>query len=264
MARNIYMLIAYDGTEFHGWQYQIGQRTVQGVLEETLRHVVRHDVDLVGCGRTDAGVHAAGHVNSFRTTCAIPEDRLRHAIGARLATDLAILDARDVHAEFNARRSAASKLYRYRIYNATRRPVEHKTQRHTYHCWHRLDVDRMRDAATRFVGEMDFTAMTPKGVVRQSMVRTVLRCDVERHLSEVRIDVEGTGFLYNQVRNIAGTLLEIGRGLWEPQRVSEILESRDRANAGPTAPAKGLCLQWVRYPPHLLRPVADSGKNSSG
>lgn len=264
MLRNIYMLIAYDGTDFHGWQYQSGQRTVQGVLEETLRRVVRHEVDLVGCGRTDAGVHAAGHVNSFRTTCEVPDDRLRHAIGARLSTDLAILDARGVNPEFNARRSATSKLYRYLIYNATRRPVEQKAQRHTYHFWHPLDVDRMRDAAARFVGEMDFTAMTPKGAVRESMVRTVLRCDVERHLDEVRIDVEGTGFLYNQVRNMVGTLLEIGRGHWEPKSVSEILESRDRANAGPTAPALGLCLQWVRYPPHLLRPAADSGKENSG
>ena len=250
------MLIAYDGTEFHGWQSQPGQRTVQGVLEEAIRRVIRHDLELIGCGRTDAGVHAAGHVNSFLTTCEIPDDRLRHAIGARLSTDLAILDVHDVHPAFNARRSATSKLYRYRIHNANRRPVERKTQRYAYHCWHRLDVERMRSAARYFIGELDFTAMTPKGAVRESMVRTILRCDVERHFDEVRISVEGTGFLYNQVRNMVGTLLEIGRGHWEPEAVEGILESRDRSNAGPTARPQGLCFQWVRYPPHLLRSAA--------
>ena len=257
MVRNIYMLAAYDGTDFHGWQNQPGQRTVQGLLEEAIRRVVRHNLELIGCGRTDAGVHAAGHVSNFSTTCAIPNDRLRHAIGSRLPTDLAILDVRDVHPAFNARRSAISKLYRYRVHNANRRPVERKTQRHTYHFWHRLDVDRMAEAARHFVGEMDFTAMTPKGAVRESMVRAVLRCDVERYLNEVRIDVEGTGFLYNQVRNMVGTLLEIGRGHWEPDAVVGILDGRDRSAAGPTAPAQGLCLQWVRYPPEHLRPPGD-------
>jgi tRNA pseudouridine38-40 synthase len=191
-------------------------------------------------------------VAGFVTTHDLPPDKLRHAIGSRLPDDVAILAARQVHPAFHATHSALTKLYRYRIHNAEGRPVERRTQRMAYHFWHSLDIERMRQAAVYFVGEMDFTAMTATGTVRESMVRTVLRCDVERHLDEVRIAVEGTGFLHKQVRNMVGTLVEVGCGRWEPQRVGEILASRDRRQAGPTAVARGLCLQWVRYPPHLL------------
>ena len=183
-------------------------------------------------------------------------ERLRHAIGSRQPADIAILEARDVHPSFHATWSAEAKLYRYRIHNAVGRPVEHLTQRYAAHIWHELDLDRMQAAATHFIGEHDFTAMAAAGTVRQSMVRTVLRCDVERNLDEIRIDVMGTGFLYKQVRNMVGTLLKVGRGRWEPERVAAIITSRDRDQAGPTAPARGLCLRWVRYPPHLLTPPA--------
>ena len=132
--------------------------------------------------------------------------------------------------------------------------MERFTQRYAYHYWHDLDVDRMRAAAKHFLGPIDFTAMTPVGTVRETMVRTVRVCQVERYLDEVRIDVEGDGFLYNQVRIMAGTLIEVGRGRWSPDHVIDILKSRDRTQAGPTAPARGLCLRWVHYPPYLLRP----------
>ncbi len=254
MERTIYLLVAFDGTDFHGWQFQPELRTVQDVIEQAVRRVVRHQVSLVGSGRTDAGVHAAGHVSHFVTTCELEPGKMRHAIGARLPKDVTIVALRAVHPQFDARRSAISKLYRYRIHNAPGRPVEHRLQRYTYHYWQPLDLERMRVGARHFIGEKDFSAMSATGNVRESMVRTVLRCDIERHLDEIRIDVEGTGFLYKQVRNMTGTLTNVGRGLWEPDRVAEILESRQRANAGPTAPARGLCMQWVRYPPHLLAP----------
>ena len=254
MERTIYLLVAYDGTDFRGWQHQPEVRTVQEVIEQALRRAVRHQVDLISSGRTDAGVHAAGQVSHFLTTCDLEPDRLRHAIGARLPKDVSIVALRDVQAGFDARRSAVSKLYRYRIYNAPERPVEHKLQRYTYHFWEPLEVERMRAAARHFIGEMDFSAMAAAGGIRESMVRTILRCDVQRHLNEVRIDIEGQGFLYKQVRNMVGTLLNVGCGLWDPHYVADILESRDRANAGPTVPARGLCLQWVRYPPRLLVP----------
>ncbi|MGD2109672.1 MAG: tRNA pseudouridine(38-40) synthase TruA [Phycisphaerae bacterium] len=254
MDRNIFMLTAYDGTDFHGWQTQPGVRTVQEVLEQSVRRVVRHQVYIVGCGRTDSGVHAAGHVSQFVTSCELDADRLRHAIGSRLPKDVSIIAVRNAHPEFHARRSAISKLYRYRIYNASGRPVEHRVRRFAYHFWQRLDVERMQAGARHFVGEKDFTAMTATGTVRESMVRTVFRCDVERHLDEIRIDVEGTGFLYKQVRNMVGALLNVGRGLWEPDRVAEALASRDRRQSGPTAPARGLCMQWVHYPARSLTP----------
>jgi len=254
MLRRVAIVVAYDGTEFHGWQDQPDLRTVQGVLEQSARRALRHQVALSGSGRTDRGVHAAGHVCSFDTTSDLSAYRMRHALGSRLPKDVTIVAVRDVHRDFHATRSAISKLYRYRMHNALGRPVERCTQPYTYHFWHDLDVERMRLGARHFIGEMDFTAMTATGTVRESMVRRVIRCDVERHLNEVRIDVEGTGFLYKQVRNMVGTLLRVGCGQWEPDRVAEIIAGRNRANAGPTAPARGLCLRWVRYPARLLRP----------
>lgn len=254
MVRTIRLLVAYDGTGFHGWQFQPEIRTVQGVIEEALRRVVRHPVDLAGSGRTDAGVHAAGHVSHFVTSNTLEPGRLRHAIGSRLPPDVSILALHEVHPDFHARRSAISKLYRYRIHNVSARPVEHKTHRYSYHHWQPLDLDRMRSAARCFVGEMDFSAMAATGCVRESMVRTILRCEVERHMDEIRIDVEGTGFLYKQVRTMAGTLLDVGRGSIEPDRVVDILRSGDRTQAGPSLPARGLCLRWVRYPHRLLVP----------
>lgn len=254
MQRTIYMLVAYDGSDFHGWQNQLELRTVQGVVEQALRRVVRHRVDLIGTGRTDAGVHAAGHVSHFVTTCQLPTARMRHAIGSRLPKDVSIVALREVHPEFNARRSAISKLYRYRIHNASGRPVQGRSHRYTYHFWHALDLDRLRAAAPYFLGKKDFSAMAAAGCTRESMIREVLRCDVERHLDEIRIDVEGTGFLYKQVRTMVGTLIDVGQGRWEPEHVAEILDSRKRSEAGPTVPALGLCFQWVRYPPRLLVP----------
>ena len=252
MERNVKLLIAYDGTEFHGWQHQPDLRTVQGEIEHCLIRIVRHPVSVRGSGRTDAGVHARGQVANFRTTCTIPARNIGRAINSRLPDDVAILDVRDVHPDFVASASATSKLYRYTIHNDRRRPVRHHMQRYAYHCWRRLDTERLLAAARHFIGEMDFSAMASSGCVRETMVRRVLRCDVRRRLESILIDVEGTGFLYNQVRNMVGTLIEIGRGHWPVEKLPEILASRKRSEAGPTAPARGLCLQWVRYPPELL------------
>lgn len=258
MPRNVAMLVAFDGTKFHGWQSQPELRTVQGLIEQSLRRVCRHQIDLIGSGRTDAGVHAAGYVSNFHTSYELAPEKLRHAIGARLPKDISIVSVFDVHPEFNATRSAISKLYRYRIYNVRHRPVERLVQRHTYHYWEPIDVEPMREAARRMVGTLDFSALTPTNTKRETMVRTVLRCDIERHYDEVRIDVEGTGFLWRQVRNMVGTLLDVGRARWPPEHIDEIIASKDRSKAGPTAPARGLCLQWVRYPPHLLRPPSNN------
>lgn len=254
MDRNVRLLLSYDGTDFHGWQFQPGLRTVQGVLEEALRRVMRHPVRLMASGRTDAGVHAVGQVANVFTSSRIPSDKLCYAVGHRLPHDLSVVMAGDVSREFHATHSATSKLYRYRIHNTTERPVSQMTQRHTYHHWEPLDLEAMRVAASHFVGTKDFTAVASSRCDRETMVRSVFRCDVERHYDEVRIGVEGSGFLYHQVRNMVGTLIEVGRGRWAPERVAEILASRDRSQAGPTAPAHGLCLQWVRYPARLLRP----------
>ncbi len=257
MGRNLRLLIAYDGTDFHGWQRQPELRTVQGVIEQAIRRAVRQQIELIGSGRTDAGVHAAGQVANFTAETAIPASRLRKAIGSRLPKDISLIEAADASRGFDARSSAQSKLYCYRIHNAADRPVTHLAQRQTYHFWNPLDVERMREAARRFVGMMDFAAMASKGSERETTVRTVVRCEVERWYDEVRVSVEGCGFLYNQVRNMVGTLIEVGRGHWPPEQVAEILAGADRRAAGPTAPARGLCLRWVRYPAQALTPDYD-------
>jgi len=248
MDRNVSLVVSFDGTKFHGFQTQPGLRTVQETLETSIRRAVRHHVTLLGSGRTDAGVHAAGHVSNFHTTCELESRRLAHSIGSRLPKDLSIVALRDVKPEFRATCSATSKLYRYRIFNARRRPVGRLSQRYVYHYWEPLDVDAMRAGAKHFVGEMDYSAMAASGTKRASMVREVLRCVIERHRDEIRIDVEGTGFLWKQVRTMVGTLLDVGRGRWTPHHIATILSSRDRRQAGPTVPARGLCLRWVRYP----------------
>ena len=141
------MRIAYDGTDFHGWQQQEGLRTVQGVLEDALRRVCRHPLSLVGSGRTDAGVHARGQVASLETTCVLPVDKIRYAAGARLPDDVTVLDVAEAHPRFHATHSAVSKLYRYRIHNVTHKPVAGLTQRYVYHFWKALDLELMQQAA---------------------------------------------------------------------------------------------------------------------
>lgn len=225
---------------------------MQDSVQQVLRRVMRHPLGLVGSGRTDSGVHAVGHVSSFHTSSPIECSKLKHAIGFRLPDDISLVDIRDVHPNFHATRSAISKLYRYRIHNAEARAVELLTHRYTYHFWDPLDMDRMREAAKYFVGKQDFAAMAANGDRRETTIRTVFRCDIERHSNEIRIDVEGDGFLYKQVRTMVGTLMSVGRGHHPPAWVAEVLTSKDRTRAGPTAPAHGLCLQWVKYPPELL------------
>jgi len=252
MDRNVSLVVAFEGTGYHGFQTQPGLRTVQETLEAAIRRAVRHPVSLIGSGRTDAGVHAAGHVSNFHTTCSLDSRKLAHSIGSRLPKDLSIVALRDVKPEFHATRGATSKLYRYRIFNAPHRPAGQLIHRYVYHYWNPLNVKAMKAGATHFVGEMDYSAMAATGTVRATMVREVLRCDVERHCDEIRIDVEGTGFLWKQVRTMVGTLMDVGRGRWEPDHVAKILASCDRKEGGPTAPARGLCLRWVRYPPELF------------
>jgi tRNA pseudouridine38-40 synthase len=253
MERNVRLLLCYDGTDFHGWQRQPGVRTVQSDLEATLRRVLQHDVRVIASGRTDAGVHAFGQVANFRTDRKIPTEKLHHAIGSRLPEDIGIRHAQDVSDEFHATRSAEAKLYRYRIFNSTVRPVSQMAQRYTYHVWRELDLNLMRSAAVGFLGTRDFSSLAAAGCVRHTMVRTIHRCDVYRSGHEIHIDVEGAGFLYHQVRIMAGTLVDVGMGRIPPESIEGILAGMDRSLAGPTAPAAGLCLRWVRYPADLLR-----------
>jgi tRNA pseudouridine38-40 synthase len=247
MERTLKLVLAYDGTDFHGWQRQAGVRTVQQELEGVLRRVLRHPLSVAGASRTDAGVHARGQVARVVTSAPIPVHNLWRAVRHHLPADVALVHASVAAPEFQPARDALGKLYRYRIFNAPQRPVEELAGRYAWHMWFPLDLDRLRAAAAGLVGTHDFAAFASQGSPRASTVRTVSRIGIRRCVHQVLIDVEGDGFLYNQVRNMVGTLVEVGRGHWAPERIGEILASGDRRLAGPTAPAHGLCLQWVRY-----------------
>jgi len=249
--------VAYDGTEFHGWQAQeppSGEvvRTVQGVLQETLRHVLREPIIVCGASRTDAGVHAEGQVAVFTTTRELPLDRVARAINSRLPRDVQIRDAAEVLRDFDPIRGAIGKGYRYRIVHGcafgVARPLFDRNV--LLALPHRLDVPSLIAAAPHFVGEHDFVSFTRVHHDRETTIRRVFACEVtEPERDHIHVDIAGNGFLYNMVRIIVGTLTSIGRGQLTPEDVPAILQARDRTAAGPTAPPEGLCLRWVAYTP---------------
>jgi tRNA pseudouridine38-40 synthase len=249
------LTIAYDGTDFHGWQKQVPPdaaplRTVQGVLEEAVRVCVAAPVVVLGASRTDAGVHAIGQVAAFTAETRIPIDRLPLAIGARLPDDVQVLDAAIVHDGFDPISDARSKLYRYTIGSPTPGSAQVPLFERRYLHWqvHELDVAAMDAAARRLVGEHDFAAFAQAAHGRESTIRRIHGCSVlTPRPGRVWIDVSGNGFLYNMVRIIAGTLLEVGRGRMSADQVSEALASKDRTRAGPTLQPHGLCLRWIHY-----------------
>jgi tRNA pseudouridine38-40 synthase len=248
MERNVKLLLAYDGTDFHGWQRQAGVRTVQQELEDALVRLWGAPAEVLGASRTDAGVHARGQVAALRISRPIPLENLRRALGDRLPADVALLRASLAWPDFHPARHAQRKLYRYRI-AACSAAAAALDARYVWQPDHRIQLERVRAAAAHCVGTHDFAGFASQGSPRDFTVRTIYRISVDRYFSEIHIDVEGDGFLYNQVRNLVGTLVEIGRERWPAERMLEVLQSRDRRLAGPTAPPHGLCLQWVRYGP---------------
>ncbi len=247
MERSFKLVLAYDGTDFHGWQRQSGVRSVQQDLEATLQRILRHPVTVAGASRTDTGVHARGQVACFRSHVAWPVENLRRALAHRLPEDMALVTLTEAPAGFQPARDAQTKLYRYRIFNSERRPVTNLAQRYAWHVWYPLDLARLHAAGALLVGTHDFAGFAGQGSPRANTIRSVTQVVARRMDDEVVIEVEGDGFLYHQVRNMVGTLVEIGRGHWPPERVSEILSACDRRLAGRTAPPQGLCLEWVRY-----------------
>jgi tRNA pseudouridine38-40 synthase len=243
--RNVKLTIEYDGTDYAGWQVQPNGTSVQAVVQDAIAAITGEtSVKLIGSGRTDAGVHAAGQVANFRTGSTIPAADLVHAINSKLPADVAVVAAEDAPDDFHARYSATSKTYRYAILNrAVRSPLE---RRRTAFVRGTLDLAAMRRAARHVVGEHDFACFQSKPDGKPS-VRTLTRCDVERSGDGIAITVAANGFLYNMVRAIAGTLIEVGLGRREPDSVAGLIASRDRSLAGPTAPPAGLCLMRVEY-----------------
>lgn len=249
-TRRYKLVLAYDGSAYHGWQKQhppdaAPLRTVQQVVEDTLIRVMRQPVELIGASRTDAGVHAEGQVAHFDAATPIPLERMADAINSRLPEDVEVRQAEAADSGFHAIQHALHKQYRYRVFNASHRPLG--VRHMVYHCWHGLDLARMNDAAGRLVGTHDFEGFAAAGHGRQTTVRTVFGCQATRHGDCVDITIEGDGFLYNMVRIIAGTLVEIGRSRFEIEQIDRILETTERRLAGPTLPPNGLTLMWIRY-----------------
>ncbi|HMN95574.1 MAG TPA: tRNA pseudouridine(38-40) synthase TruA [Phycisphaerales bacterium] len=249
------LTVAYDGTDFHGWQRQEPPgreplRTVQGVLDEAIRRVLREPAEVTGASRTDAGVHATGQVAAFTAAREIPAERLAMALTSALPPDVQVNESAVVMESFDPISEATAKGYSYSIVHGS--PPDFWPdlfrRRYVFRAWPRLDPRAMAEGATHLVGEHDFTSFAHAAHRRESPIRRVLRCDViEEGPHALRIEIAGTGFLYNMVRIIAGTLVDVGRGRLRPDDVAVIRDARDRGRAGQTLPAQGLCLRWVEY-----------------
>ncbi len=242
--RNIRLTLAYDGTAYHGWQIQRGAPTIQGILLNAIHKLTGEHVNLVGSGRTDAGTHVRALVASFVTRCRIPPSQLVRALNSCLPRDIRVLSARRVGAEFHARYSARSKVYRYQIYRGEVL-LPHLAREH-FHYPYPLDVARMQEAASGFVGEHDFASFAA-GTPEKNTVRRVFRCELKSSGRRLILTVEGNGFLHHMVRNMTGTLLEVGRGHMSLEQFRQLFKRRDRRLAGFTVPAHGLILLKVRY-----------------
>lgn len=257
------LILEYDGREFEGWQTQPGDhRTVQDTLARALERITGRVARVTAAGRTDSGVHAEGQVASVHAETGLAPEALQRALNGVLPADLAVVSAVTAPVDFDARREALSKLYRYQVWNGTRRSPLRAAR--MLEVFGRLDLDAMRVAAAALVGVHDFASFQAAGSSVGCTLRELLRCEwLGQEGGEIALECEGTGFLRHMVRNIAGTLIEVGRGRRTPESLCALLASRDRGLAGPTAPAHALTLVRVAYrreprPPEALRTGVDS------
>ena len=243
--KRIKLTIAYDGTNYCGWQIQPNGITIEEVLNKTLSKMLEEDILIIGASRTDSGVHAMGNVAVFDTNTTIPPEKIAVALNQRLPEDIVITKSEEVPLDFHPRYCDCSKTYEYHIIN-TRIPIP--TKRLTnYFVSYVLDINKMRQAASYLVGEHDFVSFCNVRTDVENTVRTITALDLIENGDEITIRITGNGFLYNMVRIIVGTLIRVGRGFYEPERVKEILEAKDRKAAGVTAPAHGLFLMEINY-----------------
>ena len=225
--KRVKLVVAYDGTNYHGWQVQDNGITIEEVLNRTISELVQEDIKVIGASRTDAGVHACGNVAVFDTESRIPGDKFSFALNQRLPEDIRIQESCEVDADFHPRYADTVKTYEYNILN---RRFELPTKRlYAAFCYYPMDIERMNQAAAYLVGEHDFKSFCSAGAQVQTTVRTIYAVNVTKADDMVHIRITGNGFLYNMVRIIAGTLMQVGTGLMEPEQVKEILEARDRS-----------------------------------
>ena len=244
--KRIMLVVSYDGTAYTGWQFQPGQPTIEGELNKALSELTREDIHVVGASRTDAGVHAEGNVCIFDTDSRIPAEKFCYALNTHLPEDIVVQNSEEVPNWFHPRKCRCIKTYEYKIWNADHvRPFNRK---YTNFVYHDLDVEKMQTGASYLVGEHDFTGYCSIHTTVQDHVRTILSADVIKEGDLITIRVTGNGFLYNMVRIIAGTLIQVGDGTKSPEDVKKALDACDRSFAGPTAPAMGLTLVRIDYP----------------
>jgi tRNA pseudouridine38-40 synthase len=243
--RNIRLTIAYDGAAYHGWQIQQDTPTLQGLISEAIARITGEAVTLTGSGRTDAGTHARGLVANFFTGSRIPTAKLVRALNGTLPRDIRVLSARRVSSDFHARRNAVSKVYRYQMYLGPILPPH--LLREYFQFPYPVDIAKMQGAARLFVGEHDFAGFAKANAAVSSTVRRIFQCELKKKGWRLFLTVEGNGFLHHMVRNMAGTLLEVGRGAISLDEFRELFVKCDRRLAGFTAPAHGLVLLKVQY-----------------
>jgi len=246
VVHNVRMVLEYDGSNYHGWQRQKNALAVQQVVEETLEKLYKRKIRVIAAGRTDRGVHAKGQNINFKVQDnPIPVNRLPLAVNSLLPSDIAAVHAEEKPLDFHARYDVKSKVYSYRILN--RKYPSPLLRNYSWHVNQPLNIDKMKAAMKYFLGEHDFTSFQASGNCVKNAVRTIQDLHLEKHGDILVFRIKGNGFLYNMVRIIIGTLVEIGLGKIPPNSIPRIIEAKDRNLAGPTAPPNGLCLEHVEY-----------------
>ena len=249
--RRIRLKVAYDGTNYCGWQIQPNGITIEEVLNKAIGKVTGEKIAVIGASRTDSGVHARGNIAVFDTNSPIPGDRFSYALNQKLPDDIVVVRSDEVEADWHPRYQETYKTYEYHIINSD---IKIPTKR-LYNCFvsFPLDVEKMRQGAQYLMGEHDFAAFCCIRTNAKTTVRTITELNIDKNEDEIVIRVSGNGFLYNMVRIIAGVLIRVGRGFYEPEMVKELLEGRERKKEAVTAPAQGLCLMEIRYPSDELK-----------
>lgn len=241
--KRIELIVAYDGTNYCGWQVQKNGITIEEVLNRELSRLLKEEITVTGASRTDSGVHSHGNIAVFDTETRIPPEKISYALNERLPEDIVIQQSREVLPDFHPRHCCSRKTYEYRIWNHRFRNPLNRLYTHFFYM--PLDVEAMREAASYLVGEHDFASFCSAGSQVTTTVRTIYQADVIQEGNLITLRLTGSGFLYNMVRIIAGTLIKVGTHAWEPSHVKEIIEAKDRQAAGPTAPAVGLTLMKI-------------------
>ncbi len=239
------LTVAYDGTRYCGWQIQPKDITVEGILNQTLSKLLREDITVIGASRTDAGVHAMGNVAVFDTDSTIPANKIAYAVNQWLPEDIKIQHSEEVAADFHPRKTMCIKTYQYRISNCDF--LNPLTRNYAYFVYKPLNMEKMKVAAEKLIGTHDFKSFCSTNTTVEDTVRTIYQISLSKSEDEIQITIQGNGFLYNMVRIIAGTLVQIGLGQNKYEDIETILLAKDRTLAGPTAPAHGLMLKSIEY-----------------